>query len=446
MNRASHTFREFFHHPAVQALGNFTKKRGVELYLVGGSVRDLFLKRQTTDIDFALASDAIAFAKAFAASIKATCIVLEENPATARVVVKGSGVSDALGVSMDFAQFRAVSLTEDLCLRDLTINAMAVPFENATTVAKHTCEQNAFHVIDPCGGMKDLAAGLLRFPSEKVVQEDPVRLLRVYRFAAQLDFEISETALASVVKHRLLLSNVAVERCRDELVKIFKVKNAYPYLRQLETAGLLRQVLPSIKAVDGAWRSLQTFEKNPIPMVFDAYRDELNDYLQEALGVEADRCSFIKLSFLCGDDPSSIGKHLRLSRKTVRLMADLISGSKELRQIIPELTEKRIIDILRTYMFDWWGVLLYTAASYTVDSAVLEQIVDTYNERILPVRKQGRLITGRDLIRTFQLKEGKRIGNLLKEIEDRQFAGEIRTREEAFAAVAVLIQQSHHLL
>lgn len=97
-------------------------------------------------------------------------------------------------------------------------------------------------------------------------------------------------------------------------------------------------------------------------------------------------------------------------------------------------------------MFDWWGVLLYTAASYTVDSAVLEQIVDTYNERILPVRKQGRLITGRDLIRTFQLKEGKRIGNLLKEIEDRQFAGEIRTREEAFAAVAVLIQQSHHLL
>lgn len=439
--QVSDTFRELFAHKAVQVLGDFAKKRGVALYLVGGSVRDLLLERQTTDIDFALASDAIAFAKAFAASIRATCIVLEENPATARVIVKASDVSGALWLSMDFAQFRAASLIEDLRLRDLTINAMAVAFENAGGVAEQVCDRNAFHVIDPCGGMNDLEAGLLRFPSEKVVQADPVRLLRVYRFAAQLDFEISETAIALVVKHRSLLSDVAMERCRDELIKIFKVKKSYPHLRQLETVGLLRQVVPSIKEEDSAWGLLETFEKSPVPTVFDAYRDALNDYLREELGVEADRCSFIKLSFLCGDNPSRIGKYLRLSRKTVHFMAALISGSMELRQIIPELTEKRIIDFLRTYMSDWWGVLLYAAASYTVDSAVLKQIVDTYNERILPVRKQGRLITGRDLIRSFQLKEGKRIGNLLKEIEDRQFAGEIRTREEAFAAVAALIGQ-----
>ena len=441
MKQVSHTFRELFAHKAVQVLGDFAKKRGVELYIVGGSVRDLLLERPTTDIDFALASDAIAFAKAFAARIKATCVVLEEDPATARVIVKRSDVSGALWLSMDFAQFRAASLIEDLRLRDLTINAMAVAFENAGRVAEQVCVQNAFHIIDPCGGMNDLEAGLLRFPSEKVVQADPLRLLRIYRFAAQLDFEISEAASALVVKHRPLLSDVAMERCRDELVKIFKVKRSYPHLRQLETVGLLRQVVPSIKEEDSAWGSLETFEKSPVPTVFDAYRDALNDYLRAELGVEADRCSFIKLSFLCGDNPSSIGKHLRLSRKTVHFMAALISGSRELRKIIPELTEKRIIEFLRMYMSDWWGVLLYAAASYTVDSAVLKQIVDTYNERILPVRKQGRLITGRDLIRTFQLKEGERIGNLLKEIEDRQFAGEIRTREEAFAAVAALIRQ-----
>ena len=103
MKRASHTFRELFEHKAVQVLGDFAKKRCVELYFVGGSVRDLLLERPTTDVDFALASDAIAFAKAFAASIRATCIVLEENPATARVIVKQSGVSDVLWLSMDFA-------------------------------------------------------------------------------------------------------------------------------------------------------------------------------------------------------------------------------------------------------------------------------------------------------------------------------------------------------
>ena len=446
MNRLSHTSRELFDNQVFQALGNFAKKRGVELYLVGGSVRDLLLGRQTTDIDFALASDAIAFAKAFAASIRATCIALEENPATARVVVKQSGASEALSISMDFAQFRAASLTEDLRLRDLTINAMAVAFENTGTVTKQACEQNAFHIIDPCDGRNDLAAGLLRFPSEKVVQADPVRLLRIYRFAAQLDFTISESAFALVIKHQSLLSNVAMERCRDELLKIFKVKKAHLYLRQLESVGLLRQVVPSIRELDSAWRSLDTFEKGPIPPALDTYRHEINDYLGEELGTGTDRRSFIKLSFLCGDTPSGIGKRLRLSRKTVLFMANLISGSAELRRIIPELTREQIIGFLRMYVSDWWGVLLYAAASDTVDSAVFKQIADTYYECILPIREQGRLITGSDLIQTFHLKEGKQVGNLLKEIEDRQFSGEIRTREEALAAVALLIQQSDPLL
>ena len=441
MRRKSCTFQELFHHEVMQALSNFADKRGVQLYLVGGSVRDLLLERPTTDIDFALASDAIAFAKAFAASIRATCIALEENPSTARVIVKPSSVREASRLSMDFAQFRAASLTEDLCLRDLTINAMAIAFENVKIVTRQAHQQNAFHVIDPCGGMKDLETGLLRFPSEIVVQEDPVRLLRIYRFAAQLDFEISEGATALVVRHRSLLSNVAMERCRDELLKIFKVKKAHPYLRQLEAVRLLIQVIPSIRETDRSWRSLETFEERPIPAVFDAYRSEINDYLREELGAEADRCSFIKLSFLCGENPSSVGKHLRLSRRTVLFMANLISGSMDLRRIIPQLTQKQIIRFLRTYMSDWWGVLLYAAASYPIDSTVLKQIADTYHEYILPTRKQGRLITGNDLIQKFHLKEGKQIGNLLKEIEDRQFAGEIRTREEALAAVAALIRQ-----
>ncbi len=441
MNRASHTFRELFDHKVVQILGNFAKKRDVELYLVGGSVRDMLLERPTTDVDFVLASDAIAFAKAFAASIGATCIVLEENPATARVIVKRSGVSGTSWLSMDFAQFRAASLIEDLRLRDLTINAMAIAFENAETFAKQACEENDFHVIDPCNGMNDLEAGLLRFPSEKVVQADPLRLLRIYRFAAQLDFEISERASALVIKHRSSLSNVAAERCRDELVKIFKVKKAYPHLRQLERVGLLEQVVPSVRGTDSAWCSLEDFEKSPMPTRLDAYRNQINDYLREELGVEADRRAFIKLAFLCGDDPSSIGKHLRLSRKTVQFMASLISGSTEFKRIMPELTHKQIVDFLRKYVSDWCGVLLYAAALYTIDSAILKQVADTYYKYILPIFKQGKLITGNDLIQTFCLKEGKQIGNLLKEIEDRQFAGEIRTREEAFAAVAALIRQ-----
>ena len=446
MNTTPTTLQEVFGNQILQALGNFADVRGVRLYLVGGSVRDLLLKRQTTDIDFALASDAIQFAKAFAASIGATCIALEENPSTARVIVKQHNASDPPCLSMDFVQFRAASLTEDLRLRDLTINAMAIAFENVETVTNNVCEQNSFYVIDPCDGMKDLETGLLQFPSEQVVRADPVRLLRIYRFAAQLDFKISERAIDFVTKHRSLLSNVASERCRDELMKIFNVKKARRYLQQMETVGLLRQVLPPTSTTYRPWHSLEAFEENPIPIGLHVHRSEINDYLREKLGAEINRGSLIKLSLLLGDNLRGIGAHLRLSRKATQFMKRLLNGSSAFKNENRQLTRKQIIRFLRTYASDWWGVLLYAAALHPIDRTLLEQIANTYYEHILPINKQGRLITGDDLIKNFNLKAGKQIGRLLKEIEERQFDGEIRTREEALDAVAALIQESNGFL
>ena len=446
MKTMTQTFQELFGNQTMQALGNFANARGVQLYLVGGSVRDLFLKRQTTDIDFALASDAIQFAKAFAARISATCIALEENPATARVIVKQPDPSQTPHLSMDFAQFRAASLIEDLRLRDLTINAMAIAFENMEAVTNNACEQHSLRVIDPCGGMKDLETGLLQFPSEQVVRADPIRLLRIYRFAAQLDFKISEGAIDLVTKHRSLLANVASERCRDELIKIFSVKRARPYLQQMETVGLLTQILPFIKAPCILWRSLETFEESPIPIGLHVHRSEINDYLREKLGADINRRSLIKLSLLLGNNLSGVGTHLRLSRKATQFMKRLLSGGKPLKNENRHLTQKQIIRFLRTSASDWWGVLLYAAASHPIDPTLLEQIAHTYYEHILPVSKQGRLITGDDLIKNFNLKEGKQIGRLLKEIEERQFDGEIRTREEALDTVAALIQASDRFL
>lgn len=437
------SLKELFSNHTIQCLSAFAKKRDVQLYLVGGSVRDLLLRRQTTDVDFALASDAIQFAKAFASRIGATCIALEENPSTARVIVKQHDLPETPQLSMDFVQFRAASLTEDLRLRDLTINAMAIAFENVEAVAKSACEQNTLHVIDPCGGMSDLAAGLLQFLNEKVVREDPVRLLRIYRFAAQLDFKISQNAIHLVKKHSSLLSNIAAERCRDELMKILKVKRAHLYLQQMEAVGLLTEVVP---AISKSWRSLETFEETPIPAALSTYYKEINDYLKEELGMGVNRGSLLKLSLLLADNPSSIGKHLRLSQKATQFIARLIVGGKQLKEASPHLTQKQIIRFLRAYRSDWWGVLLYAAASDSIDAALLTQIANTYYKHILPVSKQGRLITGKDLIQHFDLKEGEQIGRLLKEIEDRQFNGDIRTREEALAAVAALIQSSNRLL
>lgn len=434
------SLKELFSNHTIQCLSAFAKERDVQLYLVGGSVRDLLLKRQTTDVDFALASDAIQFAKAFALRIGATCIALEENPSTARVIVKQD---DTPQLSMDFVQFRAASLTEDLRLRDLTINAMAIALENAEAAANRAREQNSLHVIDPCGGRKDLEIGVLQFPSEKVVHEDPVRLLRIYRFAAQLDFKISQNALYLVKKHQSLLAEIAAERCRDELMKILNVKGAHPYLQQMAAVGLLTQVVPNINK---SWSPLATFEETPIPAALSAYHNEISGYLKAELGMGVNRGSLLKLSLLLADDPGDIGKRLRLSQKATQFIARLIVGGKQLKAASSHLTQKQIIRFLRSYRSDWYGVLLYAAASDSINADLLKEIANTYYKHILPVCRQDRLITGKDLIQIFQLKEGKQIGDLLNQIEERQFDGEIRTREEALAAVAALIQSSNRLL
>ena len=440
MSTVVQSFKELFSNHIIQALNAFAKEQSVQLYLVGGSVRDLLLKRETTDIDFALASDAIQFAKTFATRIDATCIPLEENPATARVIVKQHEISQTPQLSMDFAQFRAASLAEDLRLRDLTINAMAIALEDIDAVIDHTYEQNPY-VIDPCGGKKDLKTGVLQFPSEQVVRIDPVRLLRIYRFAAQLDFKIARSAIHFVKKHRSMLSQVAAERCRDELMKILNTEESHSYLQQMKAVELLTQVVPNIKDTHESWRALKTFEENPIPAAFSTYQGEINVYLQEKLGMGVTRRSLLKLSLLLGDNPVNIGKRLRLSQKATQLIARLISGGERLKEISPSLTQKQIIHFLRIYRSDWWGVLLYAAASDSIDTALLKQISNTYYKHILPICEQGRLITGKDLIQIFRLKEGKQIGDILKQIEKRQFDGDIRTREEALAAVTVLIQQ-----
>ena len=426
----------------MQVLDAFAKAQDVHLYLVGGSVRDLLLKRQTTDFDFALASDAIHFAHTFAAHIKATCVPLEENPATARVIVKQDDLSQPGQLSLDFVQFRAASLTDDLRLRDLTINALAIAFERVTPVIDHAHGSDFHPIIDPCGGMKDLEIGLLRFPSEHVIFADPIRLLRIYRFAAQLEFEISQNAIALVRKHKALLSDVAAERCRNELMKVLEVEKAHPYLRQMDGVGLLAQVLPVVGRAGVLWRPLETFEEGPIPIPLRAYAEEINSYLQEELGEGVRRRSLIKLSLLLGNNLANIGEHLRLSRKATQFVESVISKYEQFFKVPGRrLTREQIICFLRTAASDWWGVLLYAAASHPIDSEVITQIADTYYEYILPIRKQGRLITGDDLIQVFHLKAGKQIGDLLEQIEKRQFNGEIRTREEALAVAVALMQQ-----
>ncbi len=433
MNTVVLNLRNFRDNATIQKLHAFSKMHEIELYLVGGSVRDLLLNRKTADFDFTLKSETIQFVKSFAQSINAPFVPLEEQPPTARVIVK-TQQSTQTELCLDFTQFRANTLTEDLCLRDLTINAMAIRLESVM-------ETDHPEIIDPCNGINDLDKRQLLFPSEQVILDDPLRLMRIFRFSAQLDFNIPQKSFRLVQKHSNLLPNVSPERVRDELFKLLKNKKSNYYLQQMFNVGLLSKVIPHLEKRLVSWSYLERFEKISIPESLSEYRAEIEAYLNEELGLFANRSTLIKLCLLDPDNAVEIGKRLRLSRKAVKFLKCIATEYPQLSDEV--LTKKQIITFLRNTSSEWWGVLLFSAVILPIPVGMLKQITDTYYQHLLPILKQGKLISGEDLIREFQLKEGREIGVLLKQIEEMQHYGEIRTRAEAFTAVEKLIQKEN---
>ena len=444
--------------PQLQLIGQlhaFAEKRGAQLYLVGGSVRDLLLNQSITDFDFALADDAIAFAKAFADKVGAAFVKLEEQPPTARIVIRETRLT------LDFAGFRAETLEADLRLRDLTINTMALDLSSLLTKPE-------VNLIDPCNGFADLKSLTLRFPSEGVVIDDPLRLLRVYRFSAQLGFEIPEATINLIRRHRNRLPQVSSERIRDELIKILNVNNATAYLRRMDETRLLSQIIPEIEKVRGLYqdaldrslRALEMFEAKPMPDTLQPYRPQIESYLHEQLTHDLPRRQILKLALLLRNSGTETAvqatNRLRLGRKATQLMRCLVQIHLHLMDLMDangQIERREMIHFLRNTGDDWLGVLLLSYANIRASQgnappadelskveAVMKQIVDLYYHEISPIIERGRLITGDDILRTFGVTPGAKIGRILQHIEDLQLEGEIQTPEEALKAARTFLE------
>lgn len=438
----------------IRQLNAFAEKRGVQLYLVGGSVRDLLLNRPVTDLDFALAGDAIAFAKTFADKIGEAFVRLEEQPPTARIVIRETRLT------LDFAGFRAETLEADLRLRDLTINAMALDLSALLTKPEVI-------LINPCDGFSDLKTRTLRFPSEEVVIDDPLRLLRVYRFSAQLGFEIPEATIDLIRRHKNRLPQASPERIRDELIKILNLKNAAAYLRRMDETRLLSQIIPEIEGIRGSHRdaldrrlrALKMYEIKPIPDTLQAYQPQIEAYLYEGLTYDLCRGQILKLALLLHDSGTETAlqamNRLRLGRKAAQLMRCLVENRMYLMDSMDgdgQIPRRSMTYFLRRTGDDWLGVLLITYANIRsagkhirrtnappMVEALLKQFADFYYNEFAPIMARGRLITGTDILQTFGAMPGVRIGHVLQHIEDLQFEGEIVTPEEALEAARIFL-------
>jgi len=203
------------------------------VWLVGGAVRDLLLGRPPHDWDFAVERDAVGLARRVANALGGAYVLLDAERDTARAILE-----DPLSrtpVTLDFASLREETLERDLFARDFTLNAMALTPEG--------------ELLDPTGGQRDLAARCVRVTTPASFTQDPARLLRAVRTAAELGFHIEPQTLVLLRRHVPAIETVAAERIRPELLRILQAEPATTTLRQIEHLGLLARVLPEIAAL-----------------------------------------------------------------------------------------------------------------------------------------------------------------------------------------------------
>ncbi|HEY5730985.1 MAG TPA: DUF5678 domain-containing protein, partial [Anaerolineales bacterium] len=240
----------FSHSPLIDKIRDVLPEK--EIYLVGGAVRDMLLNRLSRDLDFALPSNGISTARKVANALKANFMVLDDERDTGRVIFTDD---DGARTFLDFATYRGENLEEDLHNRDFTVNAIAFDIQ-------------AQSIFDPLNGASDLRAKLIRTCSPSSISDDPVRILRAIRQAAEFECKIELETRKAMKQAANLLPNVSPERKRDELFKILEGPKPDAAMRALEMLGVFPHLLPELTAMKGTAQSK--------PHIYDVWEHTLS--------------------------------------------------------------------------------------------------------------------------------------------------------------------------
>ncbi|MEE8347264.1 MAG: HD domain-containing protein, partial [Dehalococcoidia bacterium] len=210
--------------------------RGVEAYVTGGFLRDALLGRDSHDVDISIAGDPLVLGRELADAQGGHYFPLAEEQHVARVLLPQRNVH------IDLMPLR-VEIEADLRQRDYTIDAVAAPLAAASS--------GEVTVIDPTGGLNDLRDRLVRVIREDAFRHDALRPLRGARLATELEFTLEPGTVALIRKYAPRLPDVAVERQRDELMRIMATPRAGTGLRLLDDLGLLERLLPEMTDTRG---------------------------------------------------------------------------------------------------------------------------------------------------------------------------------------------------
>ncbi len=462
------------------SLKNWLSCKGIEipqLYLVGGTVRDLLLDSSPKDIDL-VCKNAGAFARKLAKYKNAAFVAMEKksDEPCYRVIERDNSEN-----YLDIAEMRGENIFEDLKQRDFTIDAIAMEVKEDGTIGS---------IIDPLKGAEDIERKVIKTVSDRSIVSDPLRILRAVRLASSLGFIIEEPTIRKMTELAPLLKEVSAERITAELLLILKNPRSSLYFRQMDEMGLLDVIFPEIRNMKGCpqngYHHMDVWEHSMLVMEHTEHIiNKLSDYFGER-GIDIandldsdDRFSLLKLSALlhdAGKPATSVTNpdtgritfyhHDKEGARLIDLIAGRLKMSNRHRDFMVLLVGEHLHalnlvsgDVKATTKMKWFrkmgddsvpAIILSMADTMSIlgPDATEEyrerhisrskQSVRDYYEYIKTQIESPNFVTGNDLI-ALGMKSGPEIGRILAEVRSAQDEGEITSREEALGLAKKLV-------
>jgi len=432
-----------------------------KIYIVGGTVRDHLLGRNFQDFDILVSDRAIPFAKKISKKLECKVVVLSEEEDEVRLVFTPSCWIDITGR-------RGYPLNHDLERRDFTINSMAVPLKGVP------------NLIDPLEGAKDLETRLIRVPKYQNLLDDPLRILRAFRFFATLGFELEKETLQWMSNLAFNLREAARERIRYELILLFSSERVWETLILMKDSGVLEVIFPEILPL--ALTSQRYYEDQNLlhhSLMTVKKMEELRELFKNLMGPFLRDQGKRALFFLAGLF-HDIGKPATLTldgEGRTRFFDHEVVGASMVKRISKRLKfskreSETFTHLVRWHMYPHFLAkesnptlramnrfrrrngelaipLIFLAMADAKASPPLKERGVGYQfllEKIVQMMEEvekkplEKLITGYDLIE-MGLEPGPIFSKILQEIDDLRAEGSIETREEALEAVKRLLRE-----
>ena len=438
--------------------------KDIKAYIVGGFVRDLFLDKTSPDIDLLVCNiDVEKFSKEIAEKLNAHFIELDPINKIYRVVLE-----DKIHY-LDITTPIENNFEKDIKRRDLTINAIAYDLNNG-------------EIIDLVNGVQDIKKKVIKGISEQNFIDDPLRLLRIFRFFAKTGFEIDNSLIEITKKYAKRINEPAKERITVELLKMFEGKYTDLALLKLDEVGLLCELFPIYNEVKKVPKNthhhLDLFHHlvesvTQLQIIYENANEEVKNYLNKEQYGAVKQLAFLKLAgFLhdvgkpsCWTIDEDTGRHrfiqhdllgselcvpilqeFKFSKKQIEYVKTLIKYHMYASAMLSsnDVTDKAymrfyrkmegfVIDVILIGMADRLSARgeLVTEKIIEENISGLTKLLNDYLEQRKNIKPLPKLIDGNEIMHLLGLKQGKELGIIISALKEEQISGNINTKEEA---------------